>query len=686
MNPTLSRGSVPHFLCFAACLLAACSATTDRSPARDEAGRGAAGEEPHDASGAGGGAIAGEAAPAAGKAGGGGAGSTALPSEPPLTPAAAMDAKPTSAPAGLPSAPEWTDPIRYTRGRGSAMLYLPAVAGAGDYRVYALRDGVSVTAADGGAQRVDGATIYCAGLRQHNQCDEAEAMDYGTRFHIPNCKMDARAASVTRTLLQQVQIDGLTGKTTVVVEAIDKLCPFPGTYGSEHADITCNNDGHKSDMANYQGMSLKWESCPPTFPIRTEAEIRADYGSLIINGHGPAPAPALPGSPYKNIALPAPRTKLVVLKRAVVEIEPLAADLLPDGWGANDFFESFSDPNDAPQAVTGIKLTPGGFAVQAGKLYQSSKLNMYTYAADHAQFFVSNGTLRSVMPDIGQGIMASNVIYPRRAFAVPDAADQFIHVTFETQTNATQRRYFWFVACGSDTPGGTIVDGKLPAQAGIVPQPSFMDPLAGSHISTAGWNCLHLVPRGGGYGQLAGGPSTGKQWRPETDIRVVQNIAVKSGFNASNNADTVFNMSPAQDKNADPKIDGSWMRQWDSTKKLIAPMMDDQMFIEQRTSFDVYFNRGRVVVFVDGVQKVCNDFTQRKLTMAEAAIGLGHVLYHSSAERSEFPRADWIRTAQYYYRYNEPFLDHRTFDNYGLKADARLPENFVEAQCFSSPH
>ncbi|HKP63106.1 MAG TPA: hypothetical protein VJV78_40495 [Polyangiales bacterium] len=586
----------------------------------------------------------------------------------------------------LPPAAEWKEPIRYTKGRGSVMVHLPKLPGAGDYRVFALRDGVKVTAAEGGAERVEGATIFCAGLRQSNQCDDAEAMDFGPSFRVPRCAEDVRAASVTRALAQQVQVDGLSGKTTLVVEAIDGLCPFPGAFGARHQEIGCVNDGQPLSTASYQGQSVRWETCPKTFPVRTESEIRKDYGSLIINGHGAAPKPPAGESPYKHVALPAPNRLPKVLARALLEVEPLPPNQLPAGFRAGEFFESFSAPEDAPRANHDVALVPRGFPVQAARLYETSKLALYSYAAVDGQFFLSNGTLRSVMPDIGQGIMASNVLYPRRAFPVPDATDKYLHATFETQANATQRRYFWFLACGAGVKGRTMIDGRLPAQGGIVPQPSFMDPLGAFHISTLGWNCLQLVPRGGGYGNLTGGPlkPNTQPYRPETDVRVVQNLGISRGFDPIHNADTVLNMSPAQEPYYDAKIGGTWLRAWNSQRKIAGTMLDDQMFVEQRTTFDVYFNRGRVVLYANGVQKLCNDFSQHKLTMAEAAIGIGHVLYHSSAERGEFTRNDWIRTAQYYYRYNTPFLDQRSFDNLGVQSDVGLPADFDAGRCYTS--
>ncbi len=597
-------------------------------------------------------------------------------------PAGAIDAVAVAAPADLPSAPPWADKIRYVKGRGSVMLYLPKVAGAADYRVYALAPGVIVK-----PRRVEGATIFCAGLRQHNQCDDAEAMDYGPSFNNPRCAADVRAASVSRTVVQQVQVDGLAGKSTLVVEAVDGLCPFPGAWGGVHQDIGCVNDGRVVDVASYGGKRVEWERCPKTFPVRTEQEIRAEYGSLIVNGQ--APVPSIPGeSPFKHIALPAPDRPLGVLKRAVVQVEPLPADQRPAGFSAADFFESFSDPTDTPKLVKGVDLVPKSFLVQAAKLYRTSKLNLYTYAAGDADFFLSHGTLRMLLPDIGQAIMAGNVMYPQRAYPLPAKPHEYIHVTFETQANATQRRYFWFHACGAQEPGKTMIDGMLAPASGIVPRPSFMEPLAGYHISTAGWNCVQLVPRGGGYGNMDGGPSKGPPtnwpWRPETDVRVVVNIPGGKGFDPSDNSDTIINVSPAQDRHTDPKVSGGWMRQWDANKKIVGVMLDDQMFVEQRTTFDVYFNRDRIVMYANGVQKLCNDLGKQRLSMAEAAIGVGHVLYHSSAERGEFARRDWIRTGQYYYRYNTPFLDHRSFDNFGIRAAVPLPKGFAPGQCFTS--
>lgn len=624
--------------------------------------------------------------------GSGGDGGQAVPVVPPVgsVPPGAIPAAVVDTPDGLPPAPALTGEVHYRPNRSSVTVYVPEVEGAGDYRVFALADGVTLQA-DGEGEHVQGATIFCGGLRQHNHCDDSlAATDYGQGvFYVPPCREDVRAISVGRTVLRNVEVDGLVGKTRLVVEAIDELCPFTGAFGNQHADIDCVHDGQRMHQATYQGQVVSWEGCPRTFPIRTEQEIREEYGSLIINGHRPAPTPAAGESPYANLALPAEPRAPKVLGRVVIEVEPIGTESLPDGFDEAAFFEDFSDPADQPQLV--VEGENGGLvaddvAVVNPKLYQTSQLSLYTYGADGAQMFVTQGALRSVLPDAGQQIMGSSLMYPRRAFQLPEASDRYLHVTFETQTDATDRRYFMFHACGAPQAGQTVIDGRLAPKAGILPSPSFMNPLEGSHISTQGWNCIQLVPRGGGYDLLDGGFFENERLggsRPGTDIRVIINPHVEGYRHSRDPGNTVLNMSPIQyPGGGDAELYGGWFRQWNERKRISGVLLDDEMYIEQRTRIDVYFNRERMVFFANDIQKFCNDYPSQRLTMAEAAIGIGHVLYHSTAERLGFKREDWIRTAQHYYWHNTPFLDHRTFDNFGVREGVELPEGFAEGQCY----
>ena len=70
--------------------------------------------------------------------------------------------------------------------------------------------------------------------------------------------------------------------------------------------------------------------------------------------------------------------------------------------------------------------------------------------------------------------------------------------------------------------------------------------------------------------------------------------------------------------------------------------------------------------------------------MAEGAIGIGHVLYHSSAEQLEFTRDDWDRSSQRYLQTNTPWIDVRSWDGVGWEEHVALPNAFDPATCYVS--
>ncbi len=596
-----------------------------------------------------------------------------------IAPPESIVAPPVATPDWMPPAPPIAGEIRYLPGRDSALIYLPVVPGVQDYRVYALDPRVTVEDVDGGTE-VGGATLFCAGLRQHNLCDDSEAYDFGPQFKVDHCDADGSTSDVPKEVLRVVQLDGLTEASDIVVEAVDALCPFPGAEGVRHRDLTCWFDGAQTAPAIVDGNAVIWPHCPQTFPIRTEAEIRAQYGSLIVNGHGPVPI--APGtSPTASIGLPAPARNPVVLGRAVVRLTPTGTATPPPGYA---FWDDFDDDADQPRRViddgNGI-LVPAGYAVAGPDLSQTSKVNIYNHSSDDSQAFVARGTLRSLFADGGQDIMGSNLIVPRQAFAMPPDDDGYLHVTFEVPTDATLRRYWVFVACGAETAGNTIgtgpgfaADGALATESAMIFTPGFMDD-NGAALSTAGWNCLQLVPRRGSYYPVEGGPYP----RAETDLRVVINRALP-GYDAVDDLPTARPVHIPSPDLADGNK--TWYRTWDADHQPNGVLLDDEMYIEQRTRLDVFFNRGRVVVYANGAQKLCNDFPDARLTMGDAAVGIGHVLYHSSAEKGDLNRTDWLATAQYQYRKNLPFIDQRGFDNFGVQPDAALPASFDARTCY----
>jgi len=88
-------------------------------------------------------------------------------------------------------------------------------------------------------------------------------------------------------------------------------------------------------------------------------------------------------------------------------------------------------------------------------------------------------------------------------------------------------------------------------------------------------------------------------------------------------------------------------------------------------------------MYVNGQQRLCNDFGPEKLTMAEAAVGFNDALYHSSAEHTELTVDFADRSGQLYYLNNTIFADTHTWDNLGFDENVGLPSGFVQGDCYT---
>lgn len=602
------------------------------------------------------------------------------------------------APGGInfTSAPEFPEPLRYLPNRSSVTVYLPNTPGARDYRVFAVTDGVK-TEIKGETEGLVGATITCAGLRQRNECDNSQALsEYGPGpFKIAACSEDIRSVDTPPTLLRHVEVNGIKGPTVLVVEAVDALCPFTGALGNAHVDVPIFAS-ERMIQATYRGRLGDFPPSRRTFPIRTEQEIRDEYGSLIINGHGHAPRDPDPmRGPFYNLAQPAPAAAPRVLYRSFISVSPSGTSTRPEGYKDSDIFDDFEDETDqfklvrARQGLEAVILPAGFGPIGQVKQFQNKNWNWYTFNGAAAQMYVQDGELHTVLADEAQDVMASNVIYPKRPVKLPDTSDAYLHISFETQTDATQRRYWWLHLCGPSRAGAAYDGTALRNDSAIVAQPFFMNPTSGPMISMAGWNCLQFVPRSGAFDVLAGGdkhnPRLGGLGRPETDVRILVNRPTPAGRNPTADIDSVILLDPAMTAGDTQKMGGTWARTWDSQHQINGMMLDETMFIHQRTRLDFYVNRTRVVMYANGAQKACDNIGKYPLSMAEAAVGIGHVLYHSSGERSELIEPQWIRTSQNYYLYNTPFTDVRSFDNVGIREGVSIPASFNAASCFDTP-
>ncbi len=516
--------------------------------------------------------------------------------------------------AGLVDAPPLEN-VTMEVNRDNALVVIPPVPGAKDYRAFRLPPGVTVeTLADGG-ERVSGTTIYCAGQRQRNS-----------------------AATAEPEVLQTVQVNDIDVATTIVIEAIDALCPFVGVVGHAHSDMQAT------------APQLAPEDRVP-FAVYTEDEVRSRYGSMYVNGQGPGSALAAQAEPF------APR----VLSRSVVEIVPLGTGSTP----TQAFFDDFTDAV-LPQLVGEL---PSYNRTVGGKMYQTPSWTFFSYGAGYSEFAIERGQLHMIVADYNQNVIASNLAMPRRTAQLSDAA--YLHVTYEVPSNATDRRYWWLSLCGN-AAGGQTLDSNGVTQSPIVLAPFFYTQ-NGLNPSVSNWNCLQVFPRDGMPFPL--GPDG---TRPESDIRVMVNVPDKA-------AESVINVSPAQYPSLLTTLPPSWYRQRDGAGALVGPMLDDQLQTAVRTRFDVYVRRDRVVVFVGGEQRLCNDFPGQRLTMGEAALAFGQVLFDSADERRERMFMSNLRTGQRYYTANTPYIDVRSWDNVGFDENVAEPTGFDASRCYAHP-
>jgi hypothetical protein len=127
-----------------------------------------------------------------------------------------------------------------------------------------------------------------------------------------------------------------------------------------------------------------------------------------------------------------------------------------------------------------------------------------------------------------------------------------------------------------------------------------------------------------------------------------------------------------------------WERQVDDQMHISGMWLDDKISVWSRTRFDFFIRRDRVFVYVDGEQRLCSNLTSSPLTMAEGALGLWHILYHTSAEfleiRAGDPSADPY-TGQHHVLHNSPFASQRSWDNVGFQENVAAPAGFDPNRC-----
>jgi hypothetical protein len=508
----------------------------------------------------------------------------------------------------------------------SAVINVEAVEGAKDYRAFVVEDGVEILTDEQGHEVVNGATIYCAGLRQRA----------APKLDVPE-------------VMRQIEVLNVTKKTEFVVEAIDELCPFVGLHGKT------------DDVINITSSDTEPSLVVPV-PVVSEATVRARYGSMIYNGQGPAAQPGQPAEPN------APK----VLKRWTVEVEPLSEEAA-EQRKTKDFFEDFSE-EDPFEWVPGGTNPDGSFHQPDGygygyAIYQNSRFSFYatnTEAINGNHVFFDRGQLQTLLPDVSQAVMGALFAIPKKLAHFKDGA--YVHVTFEGSTNSTARRYWWLSLCGAEEAGQTLdEDGLLTSHLSL--NSGFFNP-DGRNPSTAGWNCLIVFPHDGLQTPVP--PSSNSN--PQSSVIVLIHKANAPVMQ------TAVNVSPQQ---LNPGYPAAWYRQMRGGEVTDVGILDDLIQHAPRSHFDFYISRNRVVMYVNGEQRLCNDFGPEALTMAEASVGFNDALYHSSAEHGELTMPFADRSGQLHYLQNLVFADQHAWDNVGFEEDVGLPSSFSDADCYT---
>jgi hypothetical protein len=191
-----------------------------------------------------------------------------------------------------------------------------------------------------------------------------------------------------------------------------------------------------------------------------------------------------------------------------------------------------------------------------------------------------------------------------------------------------------------------------------------------------------LVGRGAGYGVVPGGDIASHS---DTSLKVTVVRSHPAPMPEQYDAMTLDQYTTAFGPSQEGPFPLLWERQIDASGNPAGVWLDDVMNIWERTRFDVFIRRDRVIMYVEGQQRLCQNLDATAMTMAEGALGFWHILYHTSAEFTEIRaglETDNPQTDQHHVMHNTPFADMRTYDNVGIQENVGAPVTFDSARCY----
>ena len=575
--------------------------------------------------------------------------------------------------------------------RGTAIFYFNSVAGAADYRAYAVPtsgftggSGVSFISTPNGMQP-RGALISCAGYRMHSY----ESPVIGGQH--------------TRELMQAVELPGLSvnGNYTIVLEALKTPCPFTGMPADTDATITSH---FPSDPGTYKNTNFH-------VAMTSFATMTKTYGNEIIGGMGSysnwvqrlsEPMGFVVPTVLSAIAMPGDipviaRSSIAVQVPGVDEVEKaptidvsnaVTDDFLTDLVVAPSSMSTNPDygasPNLAPLAtIPGAWQFWGRYMQYAdgeGTVLQNGA-TVYQPSGFHGfQVFQKHGRLYTLFGDAGQDIGGTMSFASLKNLPLQLDSTKYVHSMWRVNSDASHRRYWTWAICGAATQGELVnTTTHVPLIRPIITESTFggggdnpTAQLGPQQPAAAPKECLSIIQEG----RPEAPRSDGHERSSGRITAQIHPAGASKGIIALGNS---FTDSPAP--NGSNSL--GFRYKTDASGNYLGPLIEPFDQAQPLTHYDVFLRRDRMVVFINGRQGFCVDLSGHPLTMNYGLVTYGDLIYHSALEWQEVSN---VNAALYHHQLNAPSASSRVWDAiYESDGFTDIPPEFATfnpAACF----
>jgi hypothetical protein len=384
----------------------------------------------------------------------------------------------------------------------------------------------------------------------------------------------ARAANQGQGPLWHLEWSGITGPTTLVVEALASGCPYQGFLSPQSV------------------------SAPPHQAFLTLAQLQsaAPNGEVFINGQYD-----LPGAVDGGLALLQTSTASPVpIARSFVQVTPQPHD--PSAW---DWYEGFNvgaqfgPATPAPDTASCSCQTststppcsPGGgdcgywatptLDIGAYEVDNPSSVAVLAYGPFLGQFW-------DAFDDWSQDVTSELRFTATQTATVGPDPSKFLHVTWTVNTVGTDRRYPQLIVTDQPPP---IQDGFANANSNFLLLQTILGPSMRLEIEAF-------------HGLFNGKPWAVNNQAP--DHAIVDYDNWNSGSNSSSN-DGGLVLPPA-----DPPFEHAGM--------------------DRMTKYDAYVSSSLLYVFMDGMPAGCTQYPSNGFALSgQVTVTFGDVLYHEGA-------------------------------------------------------